>query len=217
MPYPAAPWTLRGYSLQALELVDVNRVRPLVPSEFEIVSLLPGKTLGGIYVAHYGEGSTLHYNELIVVAAFTRYGSKASAWISHIYVDNADSVAGGREIWGLPKEMAEFNWENAQNQVAVSQNGRQLCSLRCSWKLKLWRQGLTAPSFSMLGSDLLQFQGKATSNLAMTGVKLEVPAESPFASLGLGNPWFGVKSSNLELVAEAPQVIGRRSILDDRR
>jgi acetoacetate decarboxylase len=25
-------------------------------------------------------------------------------------VDNPDSVAGGREIWGLPKELAEFSW-----------------------------------------------------------------------------------------------------------
>jgi acetoacetate decarboxylase len=53
----------------------------------------------------------LEYSELIVIAGLVRYSGQIGGWVSHIYVDNADSVAGGRNIWGLPKELAEFIWE----------------------------------------------------------------------------------------------------------
>jgi len=76
MVYPPAPWNLQGYAVGTLQLVDVARVRPLVPSELEIVSLLPGKTLGGIYISSYGLGSVMEYNELIVVSAIANYAGK---------------------------------------------------------------------------------------------------------------------------------------------
>ncbi|HEY9821570.1 MAG TPA: acetoacetate decarboxylase family protein, partial [Candidatus Sericytochromatia bacterium] len=105
MTYPPAPWTLQGYAIQSLQLIDIERVRPLIPTEFEIISVLPGKTVGGVYLSYYGSGSVLEYSELIVAAGMVRYSGKIGGWVSHIYVDNADSVAGGREIWGLPKEL----------------------------------------------------------------------------------------------------------------
>jgi hypothetical protein len=218
MPYPAAPWTLRGFSLQALELIDIAKARPFVPAELDIVSVLPGKTIGGVYVAYYGENSTLVYNELIVVAGLTRYGNKTASWISHIYVDNPDSVAGGREIWGLPKEIAKFTWETGKpERVSVHQGEQLLCSLRCKWNLKLWRQKLMVDSFSTLDGNWLQFQGQATANLAMAGAELQIPQESPFAPLGLGRPLLAVQSDGLELIANPPQVVGERNLVTSVR
>ncbi|MEM5838755.1 acetoacetate decarboxylase family protein, partial [Pediococcus acidilactici] len=125
-----------------MQLIDIDRVRPLIPSELEIISVWPGKTLGGIYLSYYGSGSVLEYSELIVIAAFVGYKGKFGGWVSHIYVDNPDSVAGGREVWGLPKELAEFTWEGGvsaaqpealaprkEARVTVSQGNRLLCSL----------------------------------------------------------------------------------------
>jgi hypothetical protein len=218
MPYPAAPWTLRGFSLQTLELIDIAKARPLIPAELDIVSVLPGKTIGGVYVAYYGEDSTLVYHELIVVAGLTRYGNKTASWISHIYVDNPDSVAGGREIWGLPKELARFTWETGQqDRVSVYQGEQLLCSLRRSWSLKFWRQKLMVDSFSTLDGNLLQFQGQATANLAMVGAELQIPQESPFAQLGMGRPLLAIKSDALELIANPPQVVGQRNLVTSIR
>ena len=103
MPYPPAPWKAKGFVVQTLRLIDVEKARRFVPSELEIVSVLPGKTLGSVYIADYGPGSALEYNELIVAPALTRRGRTIRFWISHIYVDNRDSMAGGREIWGCRK------------------------------------------------------------------------------------------------------------------
>jgi hypothetical protein len=63
MTYPSAPWTLRGHAVHTLRLVDRVQARAFVPSGLEIVSVLPGRTLGGVYLAAYGPGSALPYHE----------------------------------------------------------------------------------------------------------------------------------------------------------
>lgn len=209
MTYPPAPWKLQGHALQTLHLVDINRSRTLIPSELEIVSLLPGKTLGGVYLSVYEAGSILEYNELIVVAALVRYQGKIGAWISHIYVDNLDSVAGGREIWGLPKEMAKFIWE--KDRISVYQNDRQLCNLKyqkgwmsfSTW----WQQGLSGDVFGKLDSELLLFTGQFKAQLEMVTGNLMIPSESPFARLNLGQPLIILNCQELELIAGIPKTV----------
>ncbi len=39
MPYPQPPWTLKGYAIQTLHLVNIDQVRPLIPLELEIFSV----------------------------------------------------------------------------------------------------------------------------------------------------------------------------------
>lgn len=208
MPYPPAPWTLQGYSLQTVNLVDVDKARRFIPSALEMISVLPGKTVGGLYISHYGPGSTLEYNELIVVAGLTRRAGKIGAWISHIYVDNPDSVAGGREIWGLPKELAEFHWhQSGPGSVTVQQGSQVLCRCTRSWDFGLWRQSLMVPSFSQLQGTLLQFIGQTTAKLELVGAGLDIPADSPFADLGVSQPWLAIQSRDLELVAKPPEVV----------
>ena len=212
MTYPPAPWTLQGYAIQTLQPVDIERSRAFVPPELEIVSVLPGKTLGGVYLSAYESGSLLEYNELIVSAATVRYQGKVGSWISHIYVDNDDSVAGGREIWELPKEMAEFTWDT--DRVSVRQNGRQLCHLRykkglfsfSSW----WRQQFSGDCFSGLKSDLLLFKGQFEAKIGLVKGSLEIPTESPFAALGLGQPWLTLNLRQLQLIAGVPEVVGSK-------
>jgi acetoacetate decarboxylase len=211
MSYPSAPWDLQGYAIQTLQLLDVDRVRPLVPSELEIVSLLPGKTLGGVYVASYGEGSVLQYNELIVVSAVVHHAGKWGGWISHIYVDHPDSIAGGREIWGLPKEFAQFSWKTGNTpSVQVSQEDNLLCTLNSKWQLPGWQQPLAGLVFSTLDSALLTFRGHGKLNWHLTSADLHIPARSPFAWLGVGQPWLSVYCNPLHLTVDAPSVIQTR-------
>jgi Acetoacetate decarboxylase (ADC) len=207
MPYPQPPWTLQGYAIQTLHLVNIDQVRPLIPLELEIISVWPGKTLGSVYLSNYGSGSVLEYSELIVAPALVNYQRKIGAWISHIYVDNADSLAGGREIWGLPKELAEFTWEQGKY-VTVHQGNRKLCSLKYNQQSLAWRQQLSASSFSAKGADLLIFPAEFESVLGLISSKLEIPAESPFSGIGLGQPWLTVRCEQLTLRVDAPKVVG---------
>jgi hypothetical protein len=70
---------------------------------------------GGVMLANYTEG-TLAYHELIVFRP---------GWVvSHISVDSEESMRGGRAIWKLPKELAEFTY--SRSYVEVRQDGRTL-------------------------------------------------------------------------------------------
>lgn len=213
MTYPPAPWNLKGYAVQTLQLVDIEQASKFIPSELEIVSLLPGKTLGSIYISSYESGSLLQYNELIVVPGLVRYEDKFGGWISHIYVDNSDSVAGGREIWGLPKEMAEFSWNNGS--VRVGKNNIELCTLSyqkgflnlSTW----WQQQLSAGCFGGLNSELLYFDNQFKTQVALLEGKLEIPQHSPFAALNLDQPLSTFNLQKLDLTSGVPKVVGAKA------
>ncbi len=220
MLYPPAPWNLQGYAIATLQLIDVARVRPLVPAELEIISVLPGKTLGGVYISSYGLGSVMEYNELIVVSAIANYAGKWGAWISHIYVDNPNSVAGGREIWGLPKELAQFSWEGSDSieaeplgyRVTVRQGNSQLCSL--SYSPQTWALPLSASGnvFSASSSNLLYFKGEFQACTSLIRGELEIPQESHFTSLSIGQPLLTIACEELHLIANGPEIAGNKSV-----
>ncbi|MBD2772982.1 acetoacetate decarboxylase family protein [Iningainema tapete] len=209
MPYPQTPWTLQGYAIQTLHLININRVRHLIPPELEIISVLPGKTFGGVYLSYYGSGSVLEYSELIVIPAFVRYQGKIGGWVSHIYVDSANSVAGGREIWGLPKELAQFTWE--KELVTVRQENQVLCSLNYKQQTLAWRQWFAGSSFSMKDANILLFSAELNSRLGLIGSNLEIPTESPFSEIGLGKPLLTIRCEEMSLRVDAPQVVGQNA------
>lgn len=210
--YPPAPWTLQGHAMTLIRLMDIAAVRPFVPSELAIVPVLPGKTLGLVYGSRYESGSTLEYSELIVSAALVRLGWRLGAWISHIYVDHEKSIAGGREIWGLPKEWADFKWH--EHGVEVQQQGNVLCRVE-SQLLSAGRSGVGLPGgwqptlhsrvFCDRHGNLMQFDGAFRGSFRLGRSRLVVPDSSPFASLGLTQRGLTLMCENLHLVAGAPQ------------
>lgn len=217
MVYPSAPWILRGVALQSLYAIDMTQVRPLIPPELEIVTVFPGKTLGGVYVARYEQGSSLEYSELIAVAAIVRSGWQWGGWISHIYVDNPDSVAGGREIWHLPKELATFKWQGS-TQVTISQGNQTLCTLNSSPPSFGFPINLTLPAFScdrslqQNSSHLFRFESQFQANFSMSDVQLNIPLDSPLQRLGLSQSWLSLSTQSLNLRVAAPTIARSSSL-----
>lgn len=208
MHYPQPPWMLKGYAIQTLQFVDIEQARSTLPDTLEIVSVFPGKTIGGIYLASYGEGSTLTYNELIVVSAIVRKGFSIGGWISHIYVDNEHSIAGGRNIWGLPKEQANFQWQRSPSlSVIVQQSDRVLCCASCNWQIPGWQQSLTVPILSQMNSHLIAFNGQANFKFSFLNIDTFVPPESPFSHLSLNHSILGFYCDSLQLIANSPSYL----------
>lgn len=207
MEYPPAPWKIQGRAVLALQLVGTARVRPLIVPELKIISLFPGKTLGGVYLASYQPGSVLEYNELGVIAALVHYSGKIGLWVSHIYVDNAISAAGGREIWGLPKELAEFIWKEDEKCITVYQGEQLLCTFRWGRQLWMWRMRAGLPGYTVLGSHLLFSTGEAVFCLGLSTATLTIPKKSPFAMVGLDRPWLAIHQREMVMVARAPEVV----------
>jgi acetoacetate decarboxylase len=206
MNYPLAPWILKGYGFLTLHLVEVTQAEKYIPKDLEIVQVLPGKTIGGLVLGRYEPGSTLTYGELIVVPALVRQGGNIGAWISHIYVDDLTSVAGGREIWGLPKEEAQFFWQSEGGAV-VKQSDRLLCQFTPTWQINLWRQRGQFGTYCKL-EELARFESEAIGNLALISTRLDIPTSSPFANLIKTQPWLALRAESLEITVAAPKRVG---------
>ena len=56
----------------------------------------------------YQGGSILRYGELLA-AVVGRWAGGVSATVTHMWVDSVASRSGGRELWGYPKELANFD------------------------------------------------------------------------------------------------------------
>ena len=102
-PYPPAPWIAScqywAGLFRASRPASLPRgLRPLLGSRARVVT-----------VVRYLPGSTLVYDELIV-ATPVLLGWRPGLYIDHIWVDSLASLWGGRRIWGLPKNLADFTW-----------------------------------------------------------------------------------------------------------
>lgn len=209
MTYPPAPWILKGHGFLTLHLIDFSDAAKVIPKDLEIVQVLPGKTIGGLVLGQYESGSTLTYGELIVVPGLVRYGGKIGSWISHIYVDDLNSIAGGREIWGLPKEEAQFLWQ-PEGGALVKQGNQILCNFTHAWQFNLWRLGGQFDTYTKLAAELMRFESSAIGNLSIVSSRLEVPRSSPFATLIDSQPWMALKAESLEITIAAPLSVNAR-------
>jgi acetoacetate decarboxylase len=108
--YPPPPWHTHATATLAAYLVRARDVR--LPPSLEAVTVA-GRTSGLLAYVEYLPPSPLVYRELIWMPTFvrarTRGGKSARGYyVAAMYVDNPDSLRGGREIWALPKTMATF-------------------------------------------------------------------------------------------------------------
>lgn len=205
MTYPPAPWTLKGNVFVSLSLINIADARPFIPKALDIREVLPGKTLGGIYLANYTSDSTMAYGELIVFPGLAQSRDRANSWISHIYVDNPDSVAGGREIWKLPKEMAEFSWQG--DRAIVSQNNTILYEVRYRQPWLKLPVSYRLNTFSQLDGKFVEFPAQFRLNAGWVNATGNVPTDSPFAPLQLNRPLMTLASPDAKAVVDAPEVV----------
>lgn len=191
---PAMPWHLRarGIVLITLHWVEVQRARAHVPPELSIVRVLPDWTIGGLFLAEYGAGSDLEYNELIVCGAAVWHEGWPGAWATHLFVDNPDSVIGGRALLGAPKQLASFAREEGQHsRIRVEAAEGPICRVDYGRQLWLWRQRVRLaalhldvrdPSHSTLAVHGNELRGR----VGFTRATVEIPETSPLHELGFG-------------------------------
>lgn len=167
--YPPAPWHLYGDAVTCLRWRDADAAARRLPPALKVARLGPGHTLGALYVARYGAGSSLEYSELIAASAVSRYAAHAGFWLSALWVDNPQSVAGGREIWNLPKQSARFDWSSKS--VRVTANGRVLCMMEWEPRRFGLRLPLLAPVTTVLDSSPRVFSITGSARVSLTHMR----------------------------------------------
>jgi hypothetical protein len=106
--YPAEPWRLRGNLHLSVFLVPLAEVPVEIPPDCRPIRLGRYAVVGTAWV-DYRAGSVLVYDELMSTL-LVRRGWRALPTITHIWVDSVASREGGRALWGIPKELATFNF-----------------------------------------------------------------------------------------------------------
>jgi len=137
--YPAAPWQMVG-SLW----VSLFRL------EHDVDELRPAGVYGAAFVS-YEEGSVLTYSELLVARRVPSGRFKGRVSITDIWVDSPASVAGGRELWAIPKGLCDFTLESSyRGPVTTSE-----------WSASLERRPIASARFTDLSrvAPRLPFKG----------------------------------------------------------
>ena len=111
--YPQEPWELHGQLHTSVFLVPLHAV-PVdeVPPGWRPVRLGPLAIVGTAWVS-YEPGGVLSYRELMATV-LVRRGRHLAPSIARIWVDSVPSRDGGRALWGIPKELADFEFRGTE-------------------------------------------------------------------------------------------------------
>ena len=127
--YPPEPWDLRGQMYVSIWSVP-RAVLPSLPEGLTRVVrpvTIGGRGLIGAAWVVYEPGGVLHYRELLA-AVLVRDGLRPRVSITDIWVDSQASLAGGRELWGIPKDLAELEITDAVSASAGTGAGTDAVS-----------------------------------------------------------------------------------------
>jgi acetoacetate decarboxylase len=216
--FPPAPWILGGWGVATLGLVDRAAAVELVPAGVHVVSVLPGKTIGGLFFVSYERGS-LAYREFGVAAALVRIGSRIAFYLPRMYVDSEASLLGGRAIWGVPKERATFEigHDIGVTSIDVRQGSHEIARLRASVPTTGFRLPLRLPTFGTRDDEYLFFTGKLTARIARARVAVDLAPGDECAPLDLAHPNLALRFENLTLTVPIPRVVARPAGVTARR
>ncbi len=99
--YPTAPWHMVGSLWLSLFRLKEG-----------VDELRPAGVYGAAFVS-YEEGSPLTYSELLVARQVGSGHHRKRVTITDIWVDSPASVAGGRELWAIPKGLCDFTLDSS--------------------------------------------------------------------------------------------------------
>lgn len=200
MSFPPPPWPMVGPFLLVPRLLGRAAARALLPD-----ALHGGPAVGLVLLGDWREGSALRYGELAGLVGPVWRRGRMTAWVTSMHVDDAASQAGGRAIWGVPKELARFERDGETREVRDAQD-RLL--LRARWPMPRRLVALPASgSFAgAIAGPLRRAALRGSLRAAPVVARLEVPDDSPLAPLGVSGRRPAL-AGLADLRAEAPRTL----------
>jgi hypothetical protein len=172
---------------------EVEGVRPLLGRRCVLVALV-----------RYLEG-TLRYDELLV-GPLVRRGLRVGVFCGSIWVNDAASLWGGRRIWGIPKQMARFDWEN--DTVCISDDAGPIASLvidrHDAWLPSLW---LSAPGFGQLDGQWTHVVAHVRARIGRCGMRIN-DWSTRFGYRPRPKPLVGFAGKPFQITVPSPCVLG---------
>lgn len=103
--FPPEPWNLAGVGHLTTWRVPAPAL-PRLPFSAKPVVIRGNAVVTTAFVS-YSDRGQMAYDELLA-AVLVRHGRGVGLSITDIWVDSPTSMAGGRALWGIPKELATF-------------------------------------------------------------------------------------------------------------
>lgn len=201
-PYPPAPWRAQMQCWMGLFRSDLparlpRGLRPLL-----------GRRLRVIAVARYLPGSALAYDEL-VIGTPALLGARPGLYVEYMWVDSVASLWGGRRIWGLPKELAEFAWDERGVRVADSAGTLLALDLAVRSVAHGPRLPLATASIGRLGDNWTYALFPMRMRLGRAGMRLR-DASPRFGFTLHARPVLAAASPDCRATFPAPRLIPAR-------
>ncbi|MBB3040767.1 acetoacetate decarboxylase family protein [Nocardioides soli] len=139
--YPPAPWAMVGQLwLSVLKLrTGVDELRPA--------------GVYGVAFVSYEPGSPLTYSELLVARLVPTQQHGRCVSITDIWVDSPASVAGGRELWAIPKQLCDFELDTSHRGPLTSTH----------WSTSLERRPIASASFTDVSRAMVRIPFRGTT------------------------------------------------------
>lgn len=128
--YPPEPWTLAGVAYLSVWRLDL-RALPRLPAGTHPLSLAGQALVVTAWIDYQACGDLAYHELLSTVAVRDRF--RATGSITEIWVDSLASLAGGRALWGIPKELATFDFPSAGNSRGAAALGAAAASSTDDW------------------------------------------------------------------------------------
>jgi hypothetical protein len=168
--------------------------------------------VGTVMLVDYKTSAVGPYKELLFIPGMFTFDWKKAFSISKIYVSSQDSVYNGIENWGIPKEFADFDWQqnaDGSEDISVKIEGKEF--FKANFKKGFISFPLTTAIFPLnvvqkLRKDLIitnpTAKGKATL-ATMKSVKVD---ENFFPDLSKATPLLTMKVKDFEMTFNVPIV-----------
>jgi hypothetical protein len=195
--YPPAPWHFTGQAWIGLFRSAVSRPLPdglkhILDPHLFIVS-----------VVRYLDG-TLRYDELFFSTP-AWFGIRPGLHVDEIWVDNRSSLWGGRRIWGLPKKLAHFTWDDSTLSVAddlgpIAKIALDLHPAHFPW---LW---VTSPAFGHREHSWFYFWSSIWGRFDLSAMQIDTWSDR-YPRLACKKPIFSFGAKPFRIRISAPSLV----------
>jgi len=204
-------WRMGGVGMAAWLALPVKRCRRLAPEGVDPALIPLASRVPGILVAaRYDSTSTLSYSELGLGILARPSGGRLGFYCAALWVDNAESCEAGRDLWGLPKAMARFDWQTSGSGWSVRVETEEAGVATLSTDAP--RSGLGVPFstnwFSFPHDRLARWTIRSRSVLNQARIGIEIPGGSPLSDIGIGRTCRGLFLDPLHLAIRVPRAAG---------
>lgn len=206
--YPSAPWHTHGRAFVQPFLVDAKQLQ--LPAGFTPVTIA-GRAVGVLGLVEYRSPSPLVYAELVWMPCLVRAAGARGYFVEKMYVDSDASLAGGREIWALPKQKAQFSIAEDTATIETEDGTHLVLELRHRGPSVHTAAG--AATLQERGDEVVRFRGTGKTLIRSGGLRIR-EARGLDRWMGWAGarrlPGLGVALDDFAITMHAPKQLTRQ-------